>query len=157
MAFVLNIDKDQSSMSEARLQRLLHILSVHLPQMCPDYLRQVVRDPLSTCLCVLSSDLHVKGGLVFKVHQVSRFIELVVVAIDATEQVQGLGSLLLSSLKDIAVDQNVRRILTYADRFAIGFFKKHGFAKEITLTSAEYVPIIQHFENADLMECLICK
>lgn len=43
--------------------------------------------------------------------------------------------------------------LTYADEYAIGYFKKQGFSKEINVPRSGYVGYIKDYEGATLMGC----
>lgn len=49
----------------------------------------------------------------------------------------------------------ISHFLTYADNFAIGFFKKQGFTKEITIPKYRYMGYIKDYEGGTLMECQI--
>jgi histone acetyltransferase len=43
--------------------------------------------------------------------------------------------------------------LTYADNYAIGYFKKQGFTKEITLDKPIWMGYIKDYEGGTLMQC----
>lgn len=43
--------------------------------------------------------------------------------------------------------------LTYADNYAIGYFKKQGFTKEITLDKSIWMGYIKDYEGGTLMQC----
>uniref|UniRef100_A0A8C1RR47 Histone acetyltransferase KAT2A-like n=1 Tax=Cyprinus carpio TaxID=7962 RepID=A0A8C1RR47_CYPCA len=43
--------------------------------------------------------------------------------------------------------------LTYADEYAIGYFKKQGFSKDIKVPKSRYLGYIKDYEGATLMEC----
>ena len=47
----------------------------------------------------------------------------------------------------------MRRILTYADNFALSFFHSQGFTHELTLHPAAYENRIGHYSESVLMEC----
>jgi len=49
--------------------------------------------------------------------------------------------------------QNIYHFLTYADEYAIGYFKKQGFSKEIKVPRSGYVGYIKDYEGATLMGC----
>lgn len=61
----------------------------------------------------------------------------------------------MNSLKDIVRrDQpTVNHFLTYADNYAVGYFKKQGFTKEITLNRANWVGYIKDYEGGTIMQC----
>lgn len=65
-------------------------------------------------------------------------------------------SLAVHRLKDLLARQTqVRRILTYADGLAIGFFRRHGFTECTTLPDSCYLDRIGKYDKAVLHECLI--
>ena len=39
----------------------------------------------------------------------------------------------MNELKEVAKQEGLTHFLTYADNFAIGYFKKQGFTKEVTM------------------------
>ncbi len=43
--------------------------------------------------------------------------------------------------------------LTYADNYAIGYFKKQGFTKEITLAKPRWMGYIKDYEGGTIMQC----
>jgi histone acetyltransferase len=43
--------------------------------------------------------------------------------------------------------------LTYADNYAIGYFKKQGFTKEITLDRQKWMGYIKDYEGGTIMQC----
>jgi histone acetyltransferase len=45
----------------------------------------------------------------------------------------------------------INHFLTYADNYAIGYFKKQGFSKEITFPRERWVGYIKDYDSANLM------
>jgi len=45
--------------------------------------------------------------------------------------------------------------LTYADNYAVGYFKKQGFTKEITLPRSVWAGYIKDYEGGTIMECAL--
>jgi histone acetyltransferase len=43
--------------------------------------------------------------------------------------------------------------LTYADNYAVGYFKKQGFSKDITLDRSVWAGYIKDYEGATILEC----
>jgi histone acetyltransferase len=43
--------------------------------------------------------------------------------------------------------------LTYADNYAIGYFKKQGFTKEITLEKHRWMGYIKDYDGGTIMQC----
>jgi histone acetyltransferase len=60
---------------------------------------------------------------------------------------------MMNYLKDFHVKNNVLHFLTYADEFAIGYFKKQGFSTQINLPKSSYQGYIKEYEGATLMGC----
>ena len=56
-------------------------------------------------------------------------------------------------LQDYHIRNGVLHFLTFADEFAIGYFKKQGFSKDIKLAKAVYQGYIKDYEGATLMGC----
>ena len=48
---------------------------------------------------------------------------------------------------------DVMHFLTYADNYAIGYFKKQGFTKEITLDKQKWMGYIKDYEGGTIMQC----
>lgn len=65
----------------------------------------------------------------------------------------GYGTHLMNHLKDYHIKHNIYHFLTYADQFAIGYFKKQGFTKEIKINATAYTGYIKDYEGATLMDC----
>ncbi len=66
---------------------------------------------------------------------------------------QGYGSYLMNAVKDHVrkAHPTIYHFLTYADNFAIGYFKKQGFTKEITFPREKWVGYIKDYDSANLM------
>ena len=43
--------------------------------------------------------------------------------------------------------------LTYADNYAVGYFRKQGFSKEITLDRSVWAGYIKDYEGGTIMQC----
>lgn len=60
----------------------------------------------------------------------------------------------MSHLKDyVKATSDVMHFLTYADNYAIGYFKKQGFTKEITLERPRWMGYIKDYEGGTIMQC----
>jgi hypothetical protein len=59
----------------------------------------------------------------------------------------------MNHLKDYHTKHGVNHFLTYADKYAIGYFKKQGFGKSIKLFKHKYQGFIKIYEGATLMGC----
>ncbi|KAK8095209.1 uncharacterized protein PG998_014433 [Apiospora kogelbergensis] len=83
-----------------------------------------------------------------------QFAEIVFCAISSDQQVRGYGAHLMSHLKDyVKATSDVMHLLTYADNSAIGYFKKQGFTKEITLPRSVWMGRIKDYEGGTIMQC----
>ncbi|GME80189.1 unnamed protein product [Ambrosiozyma monospora] len=60
----------------------------------------------------------------------------------------------MNHLKDyVKATTKIKYFLTYADNYAIGYFKKQGFTKEITLPKKVWMGYIKDYEGGTLMQC----
>jgi len=60
----------------------------------------------------------------------------------------------MNHLKDYVKGSSpIMHFLTYADNYAIGYFKKQGFTKEITLDKTIWMGYIKDYEGGTLMQC----
>lgn len=76
-------------------------------------------------MAIVKAPLIVLGGITYRPFNHRKFAEIVFCAITSSEQVKGYGSHLMNHLKDyISEYTQVRHFLTYADNYAIGYFKK---------------------------------
>lgn len=78
------------------------------------------------------------GGICFRTFESQGFTEVVFCALTSNEQVKGYGTHLMNHLKDYSTSNGIKNFLTYADEFAIGYFKKQGFSKDIKLPRPVY-------------------
>jgi histone acetyltransferase len=60
----------------------------------------------------------------------------------------------MNHLKDMVreLHPGVEHFLTYADNYAVGYFKKQGFTKEITLDRMLWAAYIKDYEGGTLMQ-----
>lgn len=59
----------------------------------------------------------------------------------------------MNHLKDYSTQRGIKHFLAYADEFAIGYFKKQGFSKDIKVARPVYAGYIKEYEGATLMHC----
>lgn len=52
---------------------------------------------------------------------------------------------------------SIMHFLTYADNFAVGYFKKQGFSKEITLDRSVWAGYIKDYEGGTIMQCTMLR
>ena len=51
--------------------------------------------------------------------------------------------------------RNVEYLMTYADNFALGYFRKQGFTKEYRMAQERWKGYIRDYEGGTMMECYI--
>jgi histone acetyltransferase len=131
---------------------LQSVFAHQLPGMPKDYITQLVFDGKHKTLTLVKDDRPI-GGICFRTFASQGFIEIVFCAVTSSQQVKGYGTHLMNHLKDYSNQLNIRHFLTFADEFAIGYFKKQGFTKEIKLHRNIYAGFIKEYEGATLMQC----
>lgn len=72
---------------------------------------------------------------------------------------QGYGGMLMDHYK-----AHIRKtypemlhFLTYADNYAVGYFRKQGFSKEITLDRSIWAGYIKDYEGGTIMQCTMLR
>lgn len=150
--WVVNNDNKPESMMV--LTGLKNIFQKQLPNMPKEYIARLVYDRSHLSIAVVRKPLTVVGGITYKPFDLHEFAEIVFCAILSTEQVQGYGAHLMNHLKDyVSNTLPIRHFLTYADNYAIGYFKKQGFTKEISLPKPQWMGYIKDYEGGTLMQC----
>ncbi|XP_055547535.1 histone acetyltransferase KAT2A [Wyeomyia smithii] len=131
----------------------LHSVFAHqLPGMPREYISQLVFDPKHKTLALIKDGRPI-GGICFRTFASQGFTEIVFCAVTSSEQVKGYGTHLMNHLKDYSTQRGIKHFLTYADEFAIGYFKKQGFSKDIKVARHVYAGYIKEYEGATLMHC----
>ncbi|XP_051926558.1 histone acetyltransferase KAT2B isoform X2 [Hippocampus zosterae] len=131
---------------------LQNVFSHQLPRMPKEYITRLVFDTKHKTLSLIK-DGRVIGGICFRMFPSQGFTEIVFCAVTSNEQVKGYGTHLMNHLKEYHIKHHVLNFLTYADEYAIGYFKKQGFSKDIKVPKAKYVGYIKDYEGATLMGC----
>jgi histone acetyltransferase len=122
--------------SLVKLIGLKSLFAKQLPKMPRAYIARLVFDRRHTSLAILSDDPRHKGtdeeiigAICYQGFREMRFAEIAFCAVNATHQVKGYGTKLMNLLKRHAVTEGIEYFITYADNYAIGYFKKQGFTK----------------------------
>ena len=103
---------------------------------------------------LLTPRLMITSGITYRPFNSREFAEIVFCAISSDQQVKGYGAHLMSHLKDyVKATSPIKHFLTYADNYAIGYFKKQGFTKEITLDKPRWMGYIKDYEGGTIMQC----
>lgn len=139
-------------------QSMLWLLGLHsvfahqLPGMPRDYISRLVFDPKHKTLALIEEGRPI-GGICFRTFATQGFTEIVFCAVTGDKQVKGYGTHLMNHLKDYSIQEGIKHFLTYADEFAIGYFKKQGFSKDIKVARPIYQGYIKEYDGATLMHC----
>lgn len=148
------VNNDNSKEHLMILTGLKNIFQKQLPKMPREYIARLVYDRSHISIAVVRKPLTVVGGITYRPFDSRKFAEIVFCAISSTEQVRGYGAHLMNHLKDyVKATSPVMHFLTYADNYAIGYFKKQGFTKEITLEKSIWMGYIKDYEGGTLMQC----
>eukprot|EP00551_Chaetoceros_affinis_P012161 CAMPEP_0203665582 /NCGR_PEP_ID=MMETSP0090-20130426/2783_1 /ASSEMBLY_ACC=CAM_ASM_001088 /TAXON_ID=426623 /ORGANISM="Chaetoceros affinis, Strain CCMP159" /LENGTH=443 /DNA_ID=CAMNT_0050529191 /DNA_START=1 /DNA_END=1335 /DNA_ORIENTATION=+ len=145
-----------------RLIGLKNLFAKQLPKMPKDYIVRLVFDRRHKSLAILSDDPAVKGtdeeiigAICYRPYHEMRFGEIAFCAVNGSQQVKGYGTKLMCLLKQHAVTEGVEYFITYADNYAIGYFKKQGFTKTITMSKSRFHGLIKDYDGGTLMECYV--
>ncbi|KAK7743347.1 histone acetyltransferase [Diatrype stigma] len=148
------VNNDNRRESLIILTGLKCIFQKQLPKMPKDYIARLVYDRTHLSIAIVKKPLEVVGGITYRPFKGRQFAEIVFCAISSDQQVKGYGAHLMSHLKDyVKATSDVMHFLTYADNYAIGYFKKQGFTKEITLPRSVWMGYIKDYEGGTIMQC----
>ena len=160
------VNNDGKPQSIIILTGLKCIFQKQLPKMPKDYIARLVYDRTHLSMAIVKrppggshaewSGLpgEIVGGITYRPFKGRQFAEIVFCAISSDQQVKGYGAHLMSHLKDyVKGTSDVMHFLTYADNYAIGYFKKQGFTKEITLDKTKWMGYIKDYEGGTIMQC----
>lgn len=148
------VNNDNTKENLIVLTGLKNIFQKQLPKMPREYIARLVYDRSHLSMAVVRKPLTVVGGITYRPFSKRGFAEIVFCAILSTEQVRGYGAHLMNHLKDyVRATSPVKYFLTYADNYAIGYFKKQGFTKDITLDKSVWMGYIKDYEGGTLMQC----
>ena len=148
------ITNDRVEQNLIWLINVKEIFAVQLPRMPKEYIVRLVMDRKHySLLCIKGGE--VVGGICFRPYSEQRFAEIAFCAISANHQVKGYGTILMNHLKQYVKSIGLTHFLTYADNYAIGYFKKQGFTKEITMNPDRWQGYIKDYDGGTLMECAI--
>merc|ERR1711939_335647 len=148
------VNNDNSRESNIILTGLKCIFQKQLPKMPKDYIARLVYDKTHLSIAIVKQPLEVVGGITYRPFASRKFAEIVFCAISSDQQVKGYGAHLMAHLKDyVKATSPIMYFLTYADNYAIGYFKKQGFTKEITLDRSIWMGYIKDYEGGTIMQC----
>ncbi|KAL7470948.1 hypothetical protein ACHAXS_011224 [Conticribra weissflogii] len=156
------VQNDGSRQNLIRLIGLKSLFAKQLPKMPKEYIARLVFDRRHKSLALLSTDPRKKnsdeeiiGGICYRSYPEMRFAEIAFCAVSASQQVKGYGTKLMNLFKRHAVTEGVEYFITYADNYAIGYFKKQGFTKDVTMHKTRYHGLIKDYDGGTIMECYV--
>lgn len=120
-----------------------------------EYIVKLAFDRHHESMVILKNNTKVIGGICYRQYKSQRFAEVAFLAVTANEQVRGYGTRLMNKFKEHMQKQGIEYLLTYADNFAIGYFKKQGFTKEHRMPQERWKGFIKDYDGGTLMECYI--
>ncbi|KAG8707774.1 histone acetyltransferase, partial [Ceratobasidium sp. 395] len=153
------VSNDGAQTSLILLTGLKTLFQKQLPKMPREYIARLVYDRSSMGMAIVKRGLRVVGGITFRPFPQRGFAEIVFFAISSVHQVAGFGAHLMNKFKMYIREQmpTIQHFLTYADNFAIGYFKKQGFTKEITLPRSVWMGYIKDYEGGTIMQAILDK
>ncbi|GLD95338.1 hypothetical protein PINS_up003982 [Pythium insidiosum] len=149
------ISNDGEPEHMVQLTTLKNIFARQLPKMPREYIVRLVFDRNHRSMVILKNGKHVIGGICYRPFEPNHFAEIAFCAINAADQVKGYGTRLMNHLKEYVKASGITHFLTYADNYAIGYFKKQGFAKVVSMPKSNWFGYIKDYDGGTLMECTI--
>ncbi|CDM37906.1 hypothetical protein DTO013E5_7245 [Penicillium roqueforti] len=148
------VNNDGSRESTIILTGLKCLFQKQLPNMPKEYIARLVYDRSHLSIALVKMPLEVIGGISYREFRERKFAEIVFFAIESDHQVKGYGAHLMAHFKDyVKATSPVMNFLTYADNHAIGYFRKQGFTKDITLDRSIWMGCIKDYDGGTLMQC----
>ena len=148
------VANDNSRESMIILTGLKNIFQKQLPKMPREYIARLVYDRKHESMAIVKKDMTVLGGITYRVFPGRKFAEIVFCAVTSTEQVKGYGSYMMDHLKaHVRKTSDAEHFLTYADNYAVGYFKKQGFTADVTLDRSVWAGFIKDYEGGVIMQC----
>eukprot|EP00735_Rhodelphis_limneticus_P001193 TRINITY_DN11764_c0_g1::TRINITY_DN11764_c0_g1_i1::g.11575::m.11575 TRINITY_DN11764_c0_g1::TRINITY_DN11764_c0_g1_i1::g.11575 ORF type:complete len:608 (+),score=118.63,sp/Q338B9/GCN5_ORYSJ/48.75/4e-115,Bromodomain/PF00439.20/3.4e-21,Acetyltransf_7/PF13508.1/3.4e-08,Acetyltransf_1/PF00583.19/8.1e-08,Acetyltransf_10/PF13673.1/0.016,PCAF_N/PF06466.6/0.047,FR47/PF08445.5/0.38 TRINITY_DN11764_c0_g1_i1:135-1958(+) len=152
-----HVNNDSHRESLKYLVGLKNLFAKQLPKMPKEYITRLVFDRRHHSIALVKNG-KVGGGICFRPFVEQNFAEIAFCAIHNNEQVKGYGTRLMNQVKEfVKTEFAIHHFLTYADNFAVGYFKKQGFTKQITQDRENWVGYIKDYDGGTLMECVLQK
>ncbi|KAI9511183.1 hypothetical protein F5148DRAFT_1281111 [Russula earlei] len=156
---IISVENDGHPRSHVILTNLKTLFRKQLPVMPREYIARLVFDSNSKCLAICKRGYKVVGGICYRPFPHRGFAEIVFFATASISQEKGYGGLLMDHFKAHTrrTYPDMMHFLTYADNFAVGYFKKQGFSKEITLDRSVWAGYIKDYEGGTIMQCTMLR
>jgi histone acetyltransferase len=156
------VRNDGKPESLIKLVALKSLFSRQLPKMPRTYIARLVFDRKHISLVILNDDPATKdtdeeviGSICYRPFYDMRFAEIAFCAVNASHQVKGYGTKLMNLVKKEGARTGIEYFITYADNYAIGYFKKQGFTKTISMPKGRYQGLIKEYDGGTMMECYV--
>jgi len=156
------VRNDGKPESLIKLVALKSLFSRQLPKMPRTYIARLVFDRRHTSLVILNDDPATKdtdeeviGSICYRAFDEMRFAEIAFCAVNASHQVKGYGTKLMNLVKQEGARTGIEYFITYADNYAIGYFKKQGFTKNISMPKGRFQGLIKDYDGGTMMECYV--
>ncbi|KAF7315512.1 Histone GCN5 superfamily [Mycena indigotica] len=153
------VENDGEPRSLIILTGLKTLFQKQLPKMPREYIARLVYDNSSKGVAIVKRGLKVVGGICYRPFPHRGFAEIVFFATASVDQVKGYGAMLMDHFK-----AHIRKtypdmmyFLTYADNYAVGYFEKQGFSKDITLDRSVWAGYIKDYEGGTIMQCTMLR
>lgn len=92
-----------------------------------EYVARLIYDRNHESLTLIRPPMTVLAGITCRLFPEDHFAEIVFCAVTSSEQVKGYGSYMMNYLKEyVKTVGDIRYFLTYADNYAVGYFKKQA-------------------------------
>ncbi|KAF8638044.1 hypothetical protein AX16_010676 [Volvariella volvacea WC 439] len=149
------VQNDKQPRSMVILTGLKTLFQKQLPKMPREYIARLVFDSNSKALAIIKRGYKVVGGICYRPFPHRGFAEIVFFATASVDQEKGYGGLLMDHFKSHirGTYPDMNHFLTYADNYAVGYFEKQGFSKEITLDRSVWAGYIKDYEGGTIMQC----
>lgn len=154
----LIVKNDSTRENLLLLLSLKSIFVKNLPNMPRPYVSRIVFDRKHETLALMkkiNNEYTTMGGCCYRPFTKQKFGEIVFLAISQVQQVRGYGARLMAHMKERAKKIGLTHLLTCADNFAVPYFKKQGFSRNITLPLERWQGYIKDYEGVTLMECVL--
>ncbi|KAJ8077288.1 histone acetyltransferase [Marasmius tenuissimus] len=153
------VENDKQPRSLVILTGLKTLFQKQLPKMPREYIARLVYDSNSKGLAIIKRGYKVVGGICYRPFPQRGFAEIVFFATASVDQVKGYGGMLMDHFKMHIrkAYPNMWHFLTYADNYAVGYFEKQGFSKEITLDRSVWAGYIKDYEGGTIMQCTVLR
>lgn len=171
---VTPVENDQQPRSLIILTGLKTLFQKQLPKMPREYIARLVYDNNSKSLAIIKRGYKVAGGICYRPFAHRGFAEIVFFATNSADQekvkefffktisyslteisLKGYGGMLMDHFKAHIrkAYPDMMHFLTYADNFAVGYFEKQGFSKDISLDRSVWAGYIKDYEGGTIMQC----